>query len=569
MKRLFKKQLVPIHRARLQDISFGKKQRMDRSFLLGVYVFTVITVLVLFVLRLFQLSVVKGDYYRRLSEENRVKEIVIEAKRGSIIDRKGFIVVESSQGDMDQTAERIISKRNYYAPEETAHLVGYRQIADKKDLQNDMCLNHLDFGDKTGKRGIERMYECELRGKNGKKLVEVDAGGRYVNTVAVIPPKNGLQIQLALDLELQKKAHELIRDKRAAVVGMNPSTGHVLLLSSTPSFNTQKFENASTDVASYFTDKEKPLFNRATEGVYPPGSIYKTIVAAGVLESGKINEKTMVEDTGQIKAGPLTFGNWYFLQYGKTDGMVDMVKALQRSNDIYFYKAGEALGAQGIRDWSEKFGLGVRIPFLFEQSEGLIPSAFWKEEVLKEKWYLGDTYNFSIGQGYTLVTPLQMARASAVFANEGKLCIPRFLKNETPSCIQLPIAKNNLSIIRQGMKKACEPGGTGWPLFNFKFKNVELQMKKIQETPKEKIASVEASMDRDPAYWTKIETGCKTGTAESHAKSGKSHAWFTVFAPFEKPEISITVLVEEGGQGSDIAAPIARDILKAYFERNQ
>lgn len=569
MKRLFKKNLVPIHRARLGEIHFGKRQDVDKPTLVIMYGFIILGICIVFSLRLFHLTVVKGEYYRRLSEENRIREIVIEPKRGKILDRKGFVVAENKEGDTSLTSGRITSSRIYSTPEETAHIVGYRQIADKADIKNDSCINHLDLGDKTGKRGIERMYECQLRGRNGKKLIEVDAGGKYVNTVALVPPQDGETIQLAMDLELQKKAYELIKGKRGAVVVLDPKSGKILALSSTPSFNIQQFENANASIETYFSDKNKPLFNRATEGVYPPGSIFKLVVSAGALESGKITEKTLVEDTGQIKAGPLTFGNWYFLQYGKTEGMVDFVKALQRSNDIYFYKAGEFFGPEGIRQWSEKFGLGVRLPFSFEQSEGLIPSAFWKEEVLKEKWYLGDTYNFSIGQGYALVTPLQMALASAVFANGGHLCNPQLLKNGTVSCKNIPMSQKTLELIRTGMKKACEAGGTGWPLFEFRVQNLELRMKKLSETPEDKKASVEAQMDRNPLYWNKISTGCKTGTAESHATSGISHAWFTVFAPFDNPEIAVTVLIEEGGQGSDVAAPIARDILKSYFERRE
>lgn len=569
MKRLFKKHLVPIHRARLNEISFGKRQDIDRPTLVYIYGFIIFAVFIVFSLRLFHLTVVKGEYYRRLSEENRIREIVIEPKRGTILDRKGYVVVENKKGDNSLNSGRINSSRIYTSPEETAHLIGYRQNADRGEIQNDACLYHLDLGDKTGKRGIERMFECQLRGRNGKKLIEVDARGIYINTVAIVPPQDGETIQLAMDLDLQKKAYELIKGKRAAVIALDPKTGKILTLSSTPSYNTQRFENADPSVKSYFTDTEKPLFNRATEGVYPPGSIFKLIVATGALESGKITEKTLIEDTGQIKAGPLSFGNWYFLQYGKTEGMVDLVKALQRSNDIYFYKAGETLGPDKVRDWSEKFGLGVKIDFNFEQSEGLIPSAFWKEEVLHESWYLGDTYNFSIGQGYTLVTPLQMALSSAVFANDGYICSPQLLKDGQVACRKLPISQKTMTLVRTGMKKACETGGTGWPLFEFRIKNLELRMKKLQGIANDKKASAEAQMDKDPAYWTKIETGCKTGTAESHAKSGVSHAWFTIFAPFNNPEIVVTVLVEEGGQGSDVAAPIAKEILKTYFERRE
>jgi penicillin-binding protein 2 len=197
-----------------------------------------------------------------------------------------------------------------------------------------------------------------------------------------------------------------------------------------------------------------------------------------------------------------------------------------------------------MKNWAERFGYGRSTGIGFEEVEGLIPSAFWKKETLKENWYTGDTYNLSIGQGYLLVTPLQVTQATSTIANNGYLCKPKLLKNEKPECEKLPISHKTLKSVQEGMKKACATGGTGWPLFQFKVKSDKL---KVQE----------------------IQTACKTGTAESQSKTTNAHAWFTVYAPAENPEIILTVLVEEGGQGSDIAGPIARDILKAYFERKE
>jgi penicillin-binding protein 2 len=186
------------------------------------------------------------------------------------------------------------------------------------------------------------------------------------------------------------------------------------------------------------------------------------------------------------------------------------------------------------------------------EEEGLIPSSFWKQETFADRWYLGDTYNLSIGQGYVLVTPLQLNLATAVFANGGYLCKPKLLKDEIPECKSLGLSKKTLDLIGQGMKQACSPGGTGWPLFKFK-----VQSSKFKVENQEKVEEQE------------IQTACKTGTAESHDKTKLPYAWFTVFAPFEKPEIVLTVLIEEAGQGSDIAGPIAREILKSYFERKE
>ncbi len=503
-----------------------------------VYIVVIFLFLIVLFLRLFQLTIVKGSYYRNLSEQNRIREIKIEAPRGKIVDRKGFTIAQSLSPNINQKI--ISSKRIYQSPEAIASFIGYRQIADVNDLKNDRCLYKLQLGDRTGKKGVEKLFDCQLRGQSGKKLVEIDAQGKYLKTVDVIPPITGDKIQLALDLELQKKSYELVKNVKAAIVVTNPKTGEILVSVSSPSFNSQDFEdNVNNNIQDYLNSKENPLFNRVAEATYPPGSIFKIVVATAGLEEKAIDEKTEIEDKGSIQAGAATFGNWYFLQYGKTEGMVNVIKALKRSNDIFFYKTGERTGVDKIKKWADIFGLGKRTQIGLDEAEGIIPSTFWKKEILKENWYLGDTYNLSIGQGYVGVTPLQAVLITGVFANGGYLCKPELLKYQISNikyqnCKKLPISQKTINLVREGMKQACSTGGTGWPLFDFK-----------------------------------IPTACKTGTAESHVKNGLPHAWITAFAPYENPEVALTVLVEEGGQGSDVAGPIARDILKAYFERSQ
>ncbi len=542
------------HKGESGKIHFVGPKRLPFQIFLYLYIFIILALFSVLILRLFQLTIVKGDYYRRLSEENRIRELLIEPKRGKIIDRKGFVIAENKEADADKNNERLKSPRFYDANEAIAHVIGYRQKADKDDIKNDPCLYKVKIGDKVGKKGVEKLFECRLRGKRGKKLIEVDAEGKFLRTLSLFPPQDGEAIQLSLDLELQNKAYEMIKDKKATIVGIKPQTGEVMILASSPSFNPQEFENENEQITTlYLKDEEKPLFNRATEGAYAPGSIFKLVLATGALEEKKIDEKTVFEDTGILKAGPLTFGNWYFLQYGKTDGMVDVVKAIRRSNDIFFYRTGDILTSPKIKKWSETFGYGIKTGIGIDETDGLVPSPFWKEETIKDRWYLGDTYNFSIGQGYLLVTPLQVTRATSVFANGGYLCKPQLLKVQSSQpkvdrpldenikdqkCKKLPISRKTLDLVREGMGQACSSGGTGWPLFNFK--------------PK---------------------VACKTGTAESLTKETLPHAWFTVFAPYDgpsdTPEIALTVLVEESGQGSDIAAPIAKEILKTYFERSE
>lgn len=541
------KKLSYFQKAKDKGIGFSNFNEKNNEFFFYLFLIFIIVFSFLIFSRLFELTIIKGNYYRNLSEDNRLKEFLIEPERGEIVDRKGFTIVKNQPPKINtpikeiiKNQERISSKRIYLYPEETAHLIGYIQEVDKNDLKNDACLIKLKSGNKIGKKGIEKLFDCQLRGQPGKKLVQVDARGNFLKTVAIISPIKGEKIQLSIDMEIQKKAYELIKNKKAAIIASNPKTGDILTLVSSPSFNPQNFEEKNYQVKNYLEDKNHPLFNRATEGVYPPGSLFKLIVATAALEEKAINEKTEFEDKGVIKAGTLSFGNWYFLQYGKTEGIVDVVKAIKRSNDIFFYLAGEKTGVEKIKKWSEIFGLGKKTGLGIEEEEGLVPSIFWKETVLHDRWYTGDTYNLSIGQGYLQTTPLQMNFVSAVFANNGIYCQGKILKNDPSNCKKLPISQKTIDLVREGMKQACSTGGTGWPLFNFKIKS--------QNKEKE------------------IQIGCKTGTAESHATSGMPHAWISAFAPYDDPEIVLTVLVEEGGQGSDIAGPIARDLLKTYFE---
>ena len=560
------KKLPFFYKAETGNLKFNKGLSNQRLQAISLFLFIFISFLIFLTLliRLFQLTIVKGEYYRRLAEENRIKEVVVEARRGKIIDRKGFVIAENQNPDTKINDPRISSHRQYIEGDALAPLIGYRQTADTEDIKNSDCLAPPRLNDKVGKKGIEKVFECELKGKNGNKLIELDAHGKYVKTLTVVPQQEGATIQLAVDLELQKKAFSLLNGRRGAIIATKPDTGEIIAFVSSPSYNPQDFEDSRDQVKIYFSDDRRPLFNRITEAAYPPGSVFKLIIAASALEDKKIDEKTIYVDTGEIKAGPFKFGNWYFLQYGKTEGPVNIVKAIRRSNDTYFYQVGDLVGPERIKYWSDKFGFGRKTSLPFEQATGLIPSPFWKEEVIKDYWYQGDNYNMSIGQGYMLVTPLQVNQATAVFANGGKLCDPKLKKGETPKCRSLNLSKKTLELIREGMRQACAPGGTGWPLFDFSVRD-ESQLLTPTPTPKnEKEATMSATIGK-----RKIAVACKTGTSENNGKSGLPHAWITAFAPYDKPEIAVTVLIEEGGQGSDVAGPVAKELLKSYFERKE
>ncbi len=545
-----------------------------------VLIFVLIVISSFFILfaRLFQLTIVKGNWYYQMAEANRIKQIIIEPPRGTIVDRHGTILAKNQPADTSIVADRLISYRLYTQPSAFSSVIGYQQIADQADINNDLCQHRLTLGDKVGKKGVEKIYECQLRGIDGKKLIEVNAQGKLLKDLALIKPIAGKTIRLTIDANLQMKAASLFENKKGAVIAVNPLNGEILTLFSSPSYNSQVFSDGNSEkIKMIFDNPDKPLFNRATEGVYPPGSIFKLIVAIASLETKAITPETEYEDTGIIQAGPQTFGNWYYLQYGRTEGMVNLVKAIQRSNDIFFYKIGEKIGPRQIKNWAEKFGLGQPFSFGFEEAEGLIPSPFWKEETLKEKWYLGDTYNLSIGQGYILLTPLQVAMMTAAVANGGYLCRPQLLAgNESSSiskqCKKISVSSSTLTTLHQGMRLACADGGTGWPLFEFKVQSSKFNIdggdkkpSRLDTTLSDRTSKVEQIRPAE----IKIPVACKTGTAESQTKETAPHAWFTVYAPADNPEIVLTVLVENGGQGSDVAAPIAKEILKVYFEKNK
>jgi len=518
-------------------------------------------------LRLFHLTIVKGSYFRDLAHNNRIKEVFIEAPRGKIYDRKGLLLATSQE--VVNKGKPTHYKRIYVGAEATAHIVGFRQIASKQDIERDVCPTLLKPNDWTGKTGVENLFDCTLRGIPGKQLAEVDAHAKKYTVLATVPPKQGTPLTLALDSELQQKAYDIIQNNaivtnvsldltkhHIAVVATKPDTGEILLTLSTPSFNPNAFEsNDKKTIKGYLKDKKKPLFNWVTQGEYPPGSVFKPVLAVGALEEGKIDKSFEIEDTGTVQIGPQVFGNWFFLQYGRKDGMVDIVKGIRRSNDIFFYKTGELLGAEGIKRWAMLFGFGQNTKSGLPEADGLIPTNFWKRETLKERWYLGDTYNLSIGQGYLLTTPIQINQMMATIANNGVHCQPLLEKvtsenkNRLVKCTSLHLKQETLDLVHQGMLGACKSGGTGWPFFTFGARDTT--------------ATNSAKIIRP------IDIGCKTGTAQNHKESEKPHGWFTAFAPYDKPEIVITVMVDSAGEGSSVAAPIAKEILSYYFSRTQ
>lgn len=536
--------------------------------------------------RLFYVQIVRGEYYRDLSDANRTRTNLIPAPRGIIYDIKNRALVSNSpsfqipegkrvkQLNRDEALKLIsqgkkvqnIVARDYLYKDVFPHVLGYvGQISEKEVIMPDFA----DYGnsDFVGKTGIEKEYEKKLHGKNGKELFEVDARGQKVRELGREEALQGENIYSTLNLDVQLAAHEAFKKhKKGAAIVSDPRDGSILALYSKPVFDPNIFTHPETySPVGDYTNREnilldnenQPLLNRAIGGAYPPGSTFKLVTAIAALETGAIKKDTRVEDTGVLRVGAFSFGNWYFLQYGKTEGSVDVVAAIKRSNDIFFYKAAEGAGENGISGWAKNFGLGEAFGIDIEgEAKGTVPSPSWKKEAIGEGWYLGDTYNYGIGQGYLLATPMQINMMTSVFANEGTLYKPHLLRGKTKVLKKYVVKKEYADLVREGMRQSCETGGVAWPFFEFKIKNSELRI-----DGKNYVEDSSGS-----AKMVRVKVGCKTGTAQIGGKDDMPHAWITVFAPFYNPEIVVTVLVENGGEGSSIAGPIARDILKEYFE---
>jgi penicillin-binding protein 2 len=528
--------------------------------------------------RLIDLQIIQGEYFRELAEGNRIRRIPIRAPRGQILDRNGKALarnvpvyklakfsksglVESTetltreeafriQAEGGEEASRLFIdiRREYPEKEATAHLIGYVGEVGKDEVGKspDSCKDSpvYTLGDFVGRAGIEAEYDCLLRGKNGEELIEVDIRGRFVRRLGRREPIPGKDIKLSIDADLQQKAYEALINApnikgsnaredgitvQGAFVAQDPKTGEVLALLSVPSYNPN---NIAKDYPRLSNDPNLPLFNRAIGGGYHPGSTFKIITSVAGLEERKIDRNWQFVDVGFIKVGDFVYKNWYFTQYGKTEGVINIVQAIARSTDTFFYKVGELLGPTSLASWAKKFGLGKKTGVdLPAEAEGIVPDPEWKRRVKGERWFLGNTYHLAIGQGDITATPLQINQVTSVIASGGKLCTPHIatsILSKSVTCKDLEIRKETIDIVKEGMVGACSPGGTAFPFFNF-----------------------------EP------QIACKTGTAQTN--SDKTHAWFTAFAPFDEPQIVATVLIEHGGEGSRVAAPVLREVLSWWF----
>ena len=579
----------------------------------------VLAVFVVLLMRLIYLQVVAGDDYYRLSMNNSIRLQTVDPPRGLVLDRHGtklaenrpsfdvsftpkdagdvgrvlselaaylnvpvdelqgkvknsrglaafrpvvlkqdigrdvLAAVEAHKVDMPGVSIQVRLRRNYLYELNASHLIGYLGEINLDELKSGDYPN-LRGGDYIGKFGVERTQESFLRGEPGGRQVEVNANGQIMRVLQTVSPKPGRNVHLTLDRELQQRAEELLEGVAGAAVAVEPASGEILAMASSPSFNQNAFVSGiGTGVwEALISHPFRPLENKAIQGEYPPGSTFKIVTALAGLEEKAIDETTSFDCAGFLPFAGRDYRCWKKEGHGR----VDVRRALSESCDVFFYRTGLRLGIDRLAWYAKAFGLGVRSGVTLDQeARGLIPSSAWKKKRFGVAWQEGETLSVSIGQGYVLATPLQMAMLTAAVGNGGIRHRPTVLSRvETmegdvvfqtaPQEIgRLPISPRNLKIVQQGIWGAVN-GERGTA------RRVHLN---------------------------DIEIAGKTGTSQvvGRKDSGddyipphhRPHAWFVCYAPVDAPKVAIAVVVENGEHGSSAAGPIAREMVKTYLRK--
>jgi len=568
---------------------------------LAVVYLVVFGCLVLVLGKSLDLQIIKGASFFGSAKTNSLRVVVDHAPRGAIFDRNGKILAENIPGfrlvlekgavskekqeklvdDLSKILGEELDKNELFSSDEDlvviktnlsndkallieaqieslpgmtlevrpvrsypekdllANILGYTSEADQKDLAKKTTVPY-SLGDSVGKFGVEQSMESVLRGVNGYTLISTDASGNKTGQVYESQRKPGKSIYLSIDLDLQRVTRDSLAKwmktkgaQSGSSVVLDPSTGEILAMVSLPSFDNNLFAKgiSQKDYSNLINDSDKRLINRPISASYPPGSTFKMITSVAGLESGVIKPDTKIVDQGFINLGGIIFNNWYWTDHEKTEGAINIVRALARSTDTFFYEVGMRTGEKTVQDWAKKFGLGQKSGIdLPGEEAGLVPTAEWKKQTKGEPWYPGETLNISIGQGDLLATPLQISLVTAAFANGGKLIIPTIQKDSPPTVLKENFLKEQtLKTVREGLyQNTVGDGNVGWLFASFP-----------------------------------VPTAGKTGSAETG--NGAPHAWYTGFAPYISPKIVVTVQVENAGHGSEVSAPVVKDVFTWYF----
>ena len=450
--------------------------------------------------------------------------------------------------------------RHYPLGASASHVVGYINRINQKDLDSieaqEQTANYKGT-DHIGKTGLEQKYEFQLHGVAGYEEVEIDAGGRAVRSLSRTAPIPGNDLTLTLDTKLQEMTEKAFGDRRGALVAIEPSTGGILAMVSTPTFDPNLFVDGirSEDWDLLNNSPDRPMVNRALNGAYPPGSTFKPFMALAALELGKRTPQQAIADPGFFVYGGHTFRD----DKKGGHGLVDMYKSIVESCDTYYYALANDMGIDNISRFMGSIGLGSKTGVDLEgESEGVLPSPEWKKKRFKrpeqQKWFGGETISIGIGQGYNAYTPIQLAQAMAALANNGVMYRPHLVKYITDS--------------KTGERRMIEPEP---------FRTLPWKPEHI-ETIKKAMVGVNTEGTGKRAFaGAEYVSGGKTGTAQVFSLRGSEykanrlrkdlhdHALFIAFAPAEQPKIALAVLVENGGFGAQSAAPIARMVIDYYL----
>ncbi|HCY87317.1 MAG TPA: penicillin-binding protein 2 [Desulfobacteraceae bacterium] len=581
----------------------------------------IIAVFSLLFLRLMYLQLIKGEEFRRLSKTNCVRLKSIKSSRGLIYDRQNNLlvdnrpafdltivledanplretvsrlamlidepyedlmdsiekagraafykpltlkrditrdqlaIVEAHQFDLPGIYIDIEPTRHYIYKKTAAHLLGYLGQINRKELESGQYPN-LRSGDSIGRYGVEKSFESFLQGRRGGRQVEVDVNGRVIKVLKTVEPQSGNDLSLTLDLKLQQRAEELLTGKDGAVVAIDPSNGDVLVMASTPSFDQNDFIGgiSTKKWRTLMDDPGRPMNNKAIQAEYPPASTYKIITALAGLE-----EKAIDRNSTSYCPGFYRFGNRRYQCWNRHGhGEISVVDAMAQSCDVFFYQTGEKLGVDVLAQYANGAGLGRLTGVnLAHERDGLIPTAAWKKSRYRESWQAGETLSISIGQGFNLVTPLQMAVFIAAVGNGGTLYKPRIvkaIKDTNGSVVKeiepeitggLPASGENLSIVKEGLFKVVQ-GNRGTAR--------RVRVKGINIAGKTGTAQVFSRKAGEKFENKKLK------------RTLQDHAWFVCYAPAENPKIAISVIIEHGEHGSSAAAPVAGDLVATYLK---
>lgn len=511
----------------------------------GVFILTFL----IFIIRIWNLQVSQGDFYFTKSENNRLRNSLVFAKRGVVYDRTGTPLAWNAEN----TSDKSYDLRKYIPMDGLAHLLGYLKYP-SKDKYGFYWSEFFD-----GKAGVEKIYNDLLSGKNGKQIVEVDALGDIQSKNIIRSPQNGKSITLSIDAGVQNKMFLEIKSlaERVGFTGgagviMDVNNGEVLALTSYPEYNSQILTDGQNKalISKYLNNKNTPMLNRAVGGLYTPGSTVKPYVAFGALNENIIDPYKNIYSSGSISvpnpynpSNPTVFKDW------KVHGYVDMRKALAVSSDVYFYEVGggfedqKGLGIMNIDKYMKMFGLGSAVPVVLASSTdptssiffgpaGNIPTPEWKKEAFPDDpdWRLGNTYHTSIGQYGFQVSPVQLVRSVASLANGGKLLAPKILSDENNNnlVIDLKLNPSYLKIIKEGMRDSVIK---------------DYGVAKVLNTPAVSVAA-------------------KTGTAELGAYKQFVNSWVTGFFPYENPRYAFAILMEKGPVANLVGATsVMRQVL--------